>query len=159
MRRPVGVLLAVAVVFPLHSCSVRGTIGREDLLANPPRTRRFDDFTGPPGQLVMSYTTTDGLAHGFQGRAWIEGDSMVFARGSKVADKSVDEALAGLRVTGGPVQKPGSRHRLAIASLSSVEAWDHDDVGTVILAVAVVGIGLGIAFAVVVSTMPPIIGW
>jgi len=139
MKRLTSILLGLAVVFPLHSCAVHGTFGREDLLANPPRTRRFDDFTGPPGQSVKSYETTDGLAHGFHGRAWIEGDSMVFEEGS--------------------ARKPGSRHRLAIASLSSVQAWEFDLGREIILGVVVVGVIIGGAYAIAIASMPPLIGW
>jgi hypothetical protein len=128
MKRLTSILLGLAVVFPLHSCSVQGTFGRQDLLANPPTTRRFDHFAKPPGQGVVRYTTTDGVAHEFAGKAWVDGDSIVFERTK-------------------------TRQRVAMADLASVVAEEADVGATVTLFLGLSATAVGAMAAVLSAIM------
>ncbi len=119
-----GLLAAGAV----SSCAVHGTVGRADLTAKPSVERRYDEFTAPPGQKVRAYTTQDGAVHEFDGSAWIDRDSVVFARNQL-------------------------RHRVALADLVSVEAEETDWGRTVFLALGLAALSFGIWFLSALSQM------
>jgi hypothetical protein len=134
MRRVKAMLWGVATTGALSSCAVHGSVGRADLTATPSTLGRFDHFRDPWGQSVMSYTTTDGSVHAVEGKAWIEGDSMLFERGRREFAESY---------------LPHARRRVAIADLASVEAIDEDTGATMVVVLGVVGAVVGIVYLVI----------
>ena len=129
--------LSVVIAGALTSCAVHGNVGRADLMANPPTAERFHHFRNPPGQSVMSYTMTDGSVHAFEGRAWIEGDSVVFEeRGREFVQ----------------TWSPGEQQRVAITDLASVEAVDENSGATMVAAISVIGAVVGIVYLTIQAT-------
>jgi len=137
MNRVISMLLGVVTVVALSSCAVHGNVGRADLTAKPSTAGRFDHFRKPPGQLVMSYTTTDGSVHALEGRAWIEGDSLVLEPGGTAFVQP---------------WRPADLRRVAIADLASVEAVDENSGATLVVVLAVVGAMVGFAYLIIAST-------
>ena len=131
-NRLISMLMGAVTAAALSSCAVHGNVGRADLTENPSTAGRFDHFREPPGQSVMSYTMTDGSVHAFEGRAWIEGDSVVFEEAGREFVQSWE---------------PGDRRLVAIADLASVEAVD--DSGTLVVVVCVVGAVVGFAYLMI----------
>lgn len=121
-------LCATAALATLNSCAVHGTVGREDLLARPTVSTRYDHFGKPPGQGVRSYRTTDGVVHEFEGKAWVDGDSVVFERTNE-------------------------RHRVALANLTSVVAEETDAARTFFLALGLGAVAFGVWFVHAISQM------
>jgi hypothetical protein len=136
-NRVISLLLGVATAAALSSCSVHGNVGRADLTAKPSTAGRFDHFRKPPGQLVMSYTTTDGSVHALEGRAWIEGDSLVLEPGGTAFVQP---------------WRPADLRRVAIADLASVEAVDENGGATLVVVLAVVGAMAGFAYLLIAWT-------
>jgi len=137
MNRIISMLLSLATAAVLSSCSVHGNVGRADLTAKPSTAGRYDHFRKPPGQLVMSYTTTDGSVHAFEGRAWIEGDSVVFEEYGRAFVQTWEL---------------GDQRRVAITDLASVEAVDANSGATMVLVVGVIGALVGFAYLIIAST-------
>jgi hypothetical protein len=138
MNRVTSMLLGVVTAAALSSCSVHGNVGRADLTAKPSTAGRFDHFRKPPGQMVMSYTTTDGSVHALEGRAWIEGDSLVLEPGGTAFVQP---------------WRPADLRRVAIADLASVEAVDPNSGATMVLVLAVIGGVIGFAYYIIASTV------
>jgi len=136
MNRIRSMLLSLATAAALSSCSIHGNVGRADLTAKPSTAGRFHHFRKPPGQLVMSYTTTDGSVHAFEGRAWIEGDSLVLEPGGTAFVQP---------------WHPADLRRVAIADLASVEAVDENGGATLVAVLAVVGAMAGFVYLLIGS--------
>lgn len=119
---------AAVLLATLSSCAVHGTVGREDLLAKPEVSRRYDHFGEPPGQDVLRYITTDGVAHEFEGKAWIEGDSVVFERRD-------------------------ARRRVPLASIHSIIAEETDAGRTLFLTLGLATVAAGVWFLHALSQM------
>jgi hypothetical protein len=138
MNRVISMLLGMAAAAALSSCAIHGNVGRADLTAKPSTAGRFDHFRKPPGQQVMSYTATDGSVHAFEGRAWIEGDSLVLEPGGTAFVQP---------------WRPADLRRVAIADLASVEAVDENGGATLVAVLAVVGAVVGFAYYLIASTV------
>jgi hypothetical protein len=136
MNRVISMVLGVVTAAALSSCSVHGNVGRADLTAQPSTAGRFDHFRKPPGQLVMSYTTTDGSVHALEGRAWIEGDSLVLEPGGTAFVQP---------------WRPADLRRVAIADLASVEAVDENGGATMVVVLGVIGALVGFAYLIIAS--------
>ena len=133
IRKTIPVL---GLICTLTSCAVHGNVGRADL-TNPSTAGRFHHFRNPPGQSVMSYTMVDGSVHAFEGRAWIEGDSVVFEEAGREFVQS---------------WSPGEQQRVAIADLASVEAVDENSGATMVAAICVIGAVVGIVWLTFAAT-------
>ena len=136
MSRAIAMVMSVVMTGALTSCAVHGNVGRADLM-DPSTAERFHHFRKPPGQSVMSYSTTDGAVHAFEGRAWIEGDSVVFEERGREFVQTWD---------------PGERRSVAIADLASVEAVDENSGATFVAAVGVIGAVVGIVYLTIQAT-------
>jgi hypothetical protein len=132
MKRLAGLLLLVAV-FPLSSCAVQKTVTREGLVTDPAPSQVKQDFAGAPGQRVSGYATNDGVVHAFDGRAWIEGDAMVFDRPE--------------RRQGMGRYQPAVRKRVALSELASVHTAITDSTRSVLAGAAIVVVMASIGLA------------
>ena len=99
------VVFGLAVLFLLPSCGHRS---REYL----PRSVSDSRLQSRPGDSVAGYTTADSTRHTFEGRAWVEGDSMVFERPAR--NHGMEEP------------QPTMRTRVALTDLASVDVIETD---------------------------------
>jgi hypothetical protein len=128
MRRSLLLLVALATMILLGSCSVMRDVPRSDLVAVAPESAgKFARFSAARGQRVYGYTTTDGRFHSLPGWARVEGDSVAFHR---------PEGSAGWP----PQRQPALTERVAVADLTSVRSEAVGTLPTVLL--VVVGVGL-----------------
>ena len=100
VKRLAIVVFGLAALFLLPSCGHRS---REYL----PQSVSDSRLQSRPGDSVAGYTTADSAHHTFEGRAWVEGDSMVFER---PADNR-----------GMKTPQPAVRTSIALADLASVD--------------------------------------
>jgi len=130
MRRLASLLLGLVVAYPLSSCAVGHTIHREGLVTDSAQNQRFHRFSKPPGQSIVGYTTVDGIHHVVEGRAWIEGDSIVFERPAKVS--------------GMEKPRPTMWKMVALTDLASVDAVEISAVRTVLFVASIAAVTYGV---------------
>jgi len=130
MKRLASFLIGLVVAYPLSSCAVGNTIHRDALVTNPEPQKPFHHFSKSPGQRVLGYTTRDNAHYAFDGRAWIEADSMVFDRPAK---------NQGMEAT-----QPAVRRRVALSDLASVDAAEVSALHTAVFVVGMTALAAGI---------------
>jgi len=106
----------------------RGERYTYEALAKQPASQYGRKFARSPGQKVSAYRTVDGVQHKFSGRAWIDGENMVFAAG----DKST---------------------KVPLSQLELVTTSEFDEGGTGMLLVAGLVAALGVGVAIALSEM------
>ena len=106
----------------------RGERYTYEALAKQPASQYGREFAGSPGQKVSAYRTVDGVRHKLSGRAWIDGDNMVFDAG----DKST---------------------KVPLSQLESVTTSEFDVGGTGMLVMAGLMAALAVGVAIALSNM------
>lgn len=125
MQRLDAILLTLAIVLPLDSCAMHKTVTRDGFVIDvSPKTedepKQKFDLSKPPGSKVGGYATTDGVHHAFAGRAWIDGDSMVFDRPARAGGMEADQGAA-------------VRRRVSVSDLASVDVVTGDTTRSIAL--------------------------
>jgi len=144
IRKHIAATSAVILAaLSIQSCAAHRTLTSTELLAPPKEAKRFAHFATTKGQPVVSYVTRDGVVHVFDGRARLEGDTLVF-REEETSDRMARHA-------------PVRIQRVAVADLQSVRSEAMDvassvaltlavTIGVVLLMQAVIGPGDGLLF-------------
>jgi hypothetical protein len=127
MKRHTSILLGLAFAFPLDSCAMHKTVTRDGFVTDASAMtedapKQKFDLSRAPGSKVGGYATTDGVHHAFAGRAWIEGDSMVFDRPARVGGMEADQGAA-------------VRRRVSVSDLTSVDVVTGDTTRSIALLV------------------------
>ena len=133
VKRLAIVVFGLAAMFLLPSCGHRS---REYL----PQSTSDSRLQVRPGDSVAGYTTADSVHHAFEGRAWVEGDSMVFER---PADHR-----------GMKTPQPAMRTRVALTDLASVDLIEPKAPSTVFTKTNMITAGLVLLVLVYLITRP-----
>ena len=141
----IAMLLGVVATVALNSCAVGRTIARDGLVTDSAPKQGYHRFTTAPGQSIVGCTTVDGIHHVLEGRAWIEGDSMVFERPAK--NQGMEKP------------QPAMRFRVALADLTSVDAIEISPVRSVLLVAGLAVVTYGVFVAGALASMSgPLLG-
>jgi hypothetical protein len=124
--------IAVLASMTIQSCAAHRVLTSAEVVAPPRDAGKYARFATPKGQAVTAYVTRDGVTHPFDGRARLEGDTLVF--------RSEQRAHRMARLEAARVE------RVALADLQSVRSESMK-----VLASAALGMGVALTLIYIIA--------